>query len=114
MPGSKTLYILWKDGSVETSRYMVLFYATNSLMNHLWENITVILWGAPVKLAVENEAVREEMKVAQHVGVKFSACASCARRLGVTEELEALGVEVVPWVEPLTELIKNGETILYA
>ncbi|MCL2216839.1 MAG: DsrE family protein [Defluviitaleaceae bacterium] len=114
MPEPRAVHILWKDASIETSRFMVLFYATNSKMNNLWDNVTVILWGATVKLAAENEVIQEEMKVAQHVGVKFSACASCARRMGLTEKLEELGVEVVPWVEPLTDLIKNGEPIIYA
>jgi len=114
MQKSKTLHILWKDDSIETSRYMVLFYATNSLLNNLWDNITVILWGSPVKLAAENEAIQEEIKAAKHVGVKFSACLSCARRLGVIEELESHGIEVIPWVEPFTELIQGGEPIVYA
>jgi len=113
MSESKNIYILWTNDNVETSRFMVLFYSTNSMMNSLWDNVTVILWGAPVKLAAENDGIIEEMKAAQHVGVKFSACLSCARKFGVVEKLEELGVEVFPWVEPFTDLVKNGETIIY-
>jgi len=91
-----------------------MFYATNSITHHLWDEVTVIIWGAPVKFIVENDIIQEEMKVAQHAGVKFSACLSCARKFGVVEDLEKLGIEVIPWVEPFTELVKNGEPIIYA
>ena len=90
-----------------------MFYSSTSLMNHLWEDVTVIIWGAPVKLVSENEAIQEEMKLAQHAGVKFSACMSCARRFGAVEKLQSLGVEAVPWVEPFTDLIKSGKKIIY-
>jgi len=113
MSKSKTLHILWTNDNLNTSQLMVMMYATNSMTHALWDNLTVILWGAPVKLAAENEIIQEEMKLAQHVGVKFSACTNCARRLGVSEKLEALGIEIVPWVDPLTELIQNGDPIIY-
>jgi len=113
MPEQKKSYILWTNDNENTSRYMVLFYATNAMTHGLWDDITVILWGAPVKLAAENPAIQEEIKIAQHVGAKFSACLSCARKFGVVEELEALGIEVIPWVEPFTELVKANETIIY-
>jgi len=92
---------------------MVMMYATNSMTKALWDNVTVIVWGATVKLVAENEMIQEEIKLAQHTGVKFSACISCARQLGVIEELEALGLEVVPWVEPFTELVNDGKPIVY-
>jgi len=110
----KHLHILWKTDDLDTARHMVLFYATNARMNHLWDDITVILWGSPVKLVTENEVIAEEIKMAQHVGVKFSACLSCARRLGVVDEVNALGIETIPWVEPLTHLIQENQPIIYA
>jgi len=113
MPESKKVHILWTNDNVDTSRFMVLFYSTNSMTHNLWDDVTVIVWGAPVKLIAENSAIQEEMKMAQHVGVKFSACLSCARKFGVVEKLAELGVEVIPWVEPFTELVKNGETVIY-
>ena len=41
-------------------------------------------------------------------GVEFSACKACADELGVTERLEALGIEVIYWGEPLTTLLTTG------
>ncbi|MDR2736927.1 MAG: DsrE family protein [Gracilibacteraceae bacterium] len=83
------------------------------MVNHLWDSVTVIVWGAPVKLVAENCDIQEEIRIAQHAGVKFSACVSCARRLGVMDKLHELGIEVLPWVEPFTDLVKSGQPVVY-
>lgn len=112
MEEKKHLHILRTNDNLYTSLHMVLMYAKNSLLRGWWEQVTVIVWGATAKLAAENEIIQEEIKVAQHVGVHFSACVACARNLGVVSELEALGVEVISWGPPLTELLKTGEALI--
>lgn len=107
-----TLYILWTNADLNTSLYMVMMYAKNSMIRGWWDEVTVIIWGATAALAAQNAAIREEMKLAQNVGVKFSACIACARQLGVVPQLEALGVEVVPWGPLLTEVLKNNEKLI--
>jgi len=113
MPESRNLHILWTNDNLTTSLFMVMQYSINSMTYKLWDSVTVILWGAPVALTAGNEVIQEEIKVAQHVGVKFSACISCARRLDAVEKLESLGIEVIPWVEPFTQMVKDGEPIIY-
>ena len=106
------LHILWTNDNVHTSNMMVLMYATNSMLHRQWDNVIVILWGPTAKLAAEDELIQHQIKASIHAGVKFSACATCARQFGVQEKLESLGIEVIPWVEPLTEIIKNKEFLL--
>jgi hypothetical protein len=56
--------------------------------------------------------VQEEVKYAMENGVKFSACIPCAKNQGVVEPLKDLGIELIPWGEPLTEiLMKNGKLL---
>lgn len=112
MEGKNTLYILWTNADLDTSRFMMMMYAKNSMIRGLWEQVTVIVWGATARLAAENAIIQEEIKLAQHVGVRFSACVACARNLGVVDQLEALGIEVIPWGVPLTELLKNDEKLI--
>lgn len=112
MEEKNSLHILWTNADVDTALKMVMMYATNSMARGWWEQVTVIIWGATARLAAENEQVREAMKVAMNVGVKFTACVACARQLGAIDALEALGVEVKGWGEPLTELLKGGEALL--
>jgi hypothetical protein len=112
MDRNDTLHILWTNADPHTARFMVMMYAKNSMIHGWWKSVTVIIWGATAALAAENGDIQEEIKLAQSVGVKFSACQSCARQLGVVEKLEALGVEMRLWGMPLTELIKDGENLI--
>ena len=112
MENEKTLHILWTNADVDTSINMVMMYAANSLSHGWWEKVTVIVWGATAKLLAENIDVQKEALYAMDNGVKFSACISCAKNLGVVDELTELGIELIPWGEPLTEiLMKNGKLL---
>lgn len=112
MSEKNTLYILWANDDVHTSQFMVMMYAKNSMLRRWWENVTVIIWGATAKLAAENTVIQEEIKIAQLAGVKFTACVACASQLGVIAELEAQGIEVKSWGQPLTELLKDNEKLI--
>ena len=108
MEGKKSLHILWTNADLETSRFMVMMYATNSMLRHWWDEVTVIVWGAPARLVAENEIMQDSMRTAVQAGVKFSACIACATQLGVVEKLEALDIELIKWGQPLTEILQNG------
>jgi hypothetical protein len=112
MNDNSKLNILWTNADVDTSLHMMMMYATNSKLSGWWDEVTVIIWGATAKLICENEAVQSEFRVAQNVGVKFSACVACAARLGVEDELISLGIEVIAWGEPLTQILKNDGKLL--
>ena len=112
MKDSNRLYILWTNADINTSLHMVFMYAKNSMLKGWWEHVTVIIWGATAKLAAEDGAIREAIKAAREAGVEFSACVACARNLGVIGALEEQGIEILPWGEPLTELIKESAHLL--
>jgi len=112
MNESNNLYILWTNPDVLTSQFMVMMYATNSKIHNWWNDVTVIIWGATAKLVAENDVIQERIKMAMQVGVKISACISCARELGVIEDLKNLGIEVKPWGEPLSEILKSNEKLI--
>jgi hypothetical protein len=112
MEEKRSLHILWANADVDTSLRMVMMYATNSIIERWWEDVTVIIWGATARLVAENVQIQEAIKVAMNVGVKFSACIACARQLGVVEKLELMGIEVKGWGRPLTELLQSNEKLL--
>ena len=106
------LTILWTNGDPNTAHHMVFMYAINSLMRGWWQEVTIVIWGAPAKLVAEDESIQENIKIAQHQGVKISACVACATQFGVVENLKSQGIEVIPWGQPLTEIIKNKEHLI--
>lgn len=106
------LHIVWTNSDPDTALNMVLMYATNAMLNEWWDKVTVIIWGGSQKLVTENEAVRFEMQNARDVGVEFTACVSCANNLGITQALEADGIEVIRWGQKLSLLLQNGKHVI--
>ncbi len=106
------MYLLWTNGDTITSEHMVMMYATNGMLNSWWDEVTVIIWGASGPALLKSEALKVKMEVAQEAGVHFSACVSCANNLGITKDLEELGVEVIRWGEKLSNLMKDGAHII--
>jgi hypothetical protein len=106
------LYVLWTNDNPITSEKMVFMYTINSLLKDWWEEVTLIIWGAPAKLVSENENIQKMIKKALEAGVHVTACKACADQLGVTETLEKLNIEVKYWGAPLTEILKNNEKLL--
>ena len=112
MEKTNRLYILWTNADILTSEKMVMMYSTNSMINQWWDDVTVIIWGATVKLVAENDLIQNKIEMAQHVGVQFSACKACADELGVSDKLSELGIEVLYWGEGLTDILKNEEKLI--
>lgn len=106
------LYVLWTNADIYTAQMMLLMYTRNSKVHGWWQRVTVIIWGATAKLVAENQGIQEHIKLAQDVGVEFSACRACAKQLNVVEQLESQGIEVIYWGEPLTEVIKSGKHLI--
>lgn len=106
------LYVLWTNDNPITAEKMVFMYTTNSLIHGWWENVTLIIWGASVKLVSENSMIQEKIKEAMKAGVHITACKACADQLGATELLEKLQIEVKFWGLPLTDILKNNEQLL--
>ena len=106
------LHILWTNADPMTAEHMVMMYARNAMLNEWWDKVTVIVWGATQKLLLENEAVRLKADLARQVGVEFTACVSCAINLGIKDELEKAGIEVIRWGEKLSLLMQNDKHVL--
>ena len=106
------LYILWTNENAITAEYMVMMYSENAILKNWWDKVTVIVWGATSKMVAENSDIQRLIKQCQEAGVEFSGCIACAAKLGTIEKLTELGIELIRWGEPLTDLIKKGEHIL--
>ena len=86
------LHILWTNADVTTAKLMVMMYARNAMKNGWWKEVTVIVWGATVKLLAENEELQEE--------------------LNLVDKMKEIGLDLYKWGPPLTELIKSGAPLL--
>ncbi len=106
---SNRLLVVWSSGEIEVARKMVFMYTRNSMIHGWWEEVTLLIWGASARLLVEDAGLQEELKLLQEAGVKLIACKSCAEKLGVVPQLEALGVDVFYTGEFFTNWIKSDD-----
>ncbi len=106
------LNILWTNADETTAELMVFMYAVNSLKGELWKDVRIIIWGATAKLVAENINIQKHIAEAMSEGVQFSACLSCAEKLGVKDIISNLGIELILWGRPLTDIIKSEEKLL--
>jgi hypothetical protein len=95
-----------------TAEKMVLMYSQNCILKDWWDEVEVVIWGASAKLAAENNIIREKIKMAIHVGVKFTACKGCSDQLSVSEHLSEIGVNAIYWGKNLTDIIQDGEKLI--
>lgn len=107
-----TLFILWTNADPVTAELMVFMYAENSMKQHKWDNLSIIIWGATAKLTAENPQIQAKIRMLKSLGVHFTACITCAKELNVQSTLEELGVDLIKWLEPLTAVLKSGKKLL--
>ena len=112
MSAKSHLYVLWTNDNPVTAEKMVFMYTINSLLKGWWDKVTLIVWGAPAQLVAENADIQAKVKAAREAGVHITACKACADQLGVTVTLEGLGIEVIYWGVPLTDLLKNDAKLI--
>ncbi len=108
----KELFILWTNDNVITTKNMVCMYSVNSIKRKWWDAVTVIVWGATVKLLAEDESIQKEIKRIISEGVHVSVCRACSEELGVLNKLEDLGFELRYMGDPLTQILKNNSKLL--
>jgi hypothetical protein len=106
------LYVLWTNDNPVTADKMVFMYTINALKYGWWQKVTLVIWGATANLASSNTLIQQRIKEAQEAGIYVTACKACADQLGVSEALEALGVDVQYLGVPLTNVLKNEEALL--
>jgi len=107
------LNILWTSDNPETAQHMIAMYAINALKKGWFDEAEIIIWGGSNTLIAENEAVQQTVRDMISAGVHVQACKACADRMGTTELLEELGVEVYYIGEHLSDILKDeGQRLL--
>ena len=107
-----TLCILWTSGDPDVALKMVFMYANAAKQNRWWSQVELIVWGPSAKLTSENTEIQQTLAKLMKAGVKTEACKACADSYGVSEKLEALGIEVKYMGQPLTEILKSNKKLI--
>lgn len=109
---SDTLVVLWVSGDRDVAEKSCLMYSHAAKKYEWFDEVILIIWGPSAKLAVEDEAIRKKIIQMQKDGVILEACIACSNMLGVTEDLQELGVDVKGMGGQLTKYLKSDYKIL--
>ncbi|KPJ87091.1 MAG: DsrE family protein [Spirochaetes bacterium DG_61] len=113
MPEKKeSLVVVWSSGDREVALKMVFMYTYNAKRKSWWKDITFIVWGPSEKLLSEDREIQNYLKKMQSAGISVEACKACSDMYGVSEKLEALGVDVKYMGVPLTEYLKEDRKVI--
>ena len=102
------LVVIWSSGDREAAMKMVFMYTLNSKLKGWWKEVNLVVWGPSSKLICVDTELQAYLPKMKEIGVKLMACKRCSDMYGVSDDLEALGIEVKYMGEPLTQFLKNN------
>jgi len=107
-----SLLVIWSAADREVALCNAFMYTYNSRAQGWWENVRLLIWGPSGKLLVEDQKLQERIKEMLDSGVEVIACKGCADSYGISDQLTALGVNVIYTGQPLTDMLKSGWKVL--
>jgi len=108
MPEPSKLLVVWSSADREVALHNVFMYTHNAKKHGWWDEVRLLLWGPSDRLLTEDAELQEGIRAMMADGVEVMACKACSDRLGTTEALEGLGVNVFYAGTALTEMLKEG------
>ena len=106
------LLVIWSSADREVALHNVFMYTHNAKKQGWWDEVRLLLWGPSDRLLAEDAELQTRVRAMMADGVEVLACKACSDRLGTSEDLEALGVNVFYVGQALTEMLKEGWTTL--
>ena len=106
------LAVIWSTAEKEVAQCTAFMYTLNSMRLGWWQEARLIIWGPSGKLLTNDQGLQETIKDMLEEGVKVQACKACSDKLGISDNLTDLGVEVIYIGEQFTNILKKGWAII--
>lgn len=103
------LAVLWTSGDPEVAHKVCFMYTHNAKRAGWFNEVQLIIWGPSSKLLSEDKSLQDAIKAMMADGLDVKACKACADSYGVSDKLEALGIEVRYMGVPLTNILKSSD-----
>lgn len=104
------LMVVWTSAHPDVADKVCLMYTHAAKIYGWFADVHLVVWGPSQRLLVGDPAIQAKVQQMQEDGVVVEACVACARKLGLVEQIEALGYEVKGMGAPLTEALKDPAT----
>ena len=106
------LAVLWTSGDPEVATRVAFMYTLNAKRQGWFDEVTLVVWGPSAQLLSRHSGLQGAVKEMADEGVEIMACKACADSYGVSEALEALGIQVKYMGGPLTEMLKGDWKVI--
>lgn len=109
---AEKLLFVWTSGDRDVALKMVFMYVSNAKKHGWWDEVHLLVWGPSQQLLTQDEELQRELSEMMERGVRVGACRACADSYPVTDELEALGVDVFYSGQFLTDWIRSDGAVM--
>lgn len=106
------LVVIWSSDDPMVAKRIALMYPHAAKRNQWFDEVILVIWGPSAKLISEDVELQNKLEQMKKDGIAIKACIACANEYNVADRLKALGYDVVPMGEPLTEYLKAGYKVL--
>jgi hypothetical protein len=102
------LLVLWTTDNRDVALHACFMYTYNAKAKGWWDEVCLLIWGPSGVLLSKDQELQDEVKKMMDAGIKVIACKSCSDRLGVTEALVGLGINVYKVGEDTSKMLQEG------
>ena len=106
------LAVIWSTAEKEVAQCTAFMYTLNSMRLGWWQEARLIIWGPSGRILADDDDLQNIIKDMLEEGVKIQACKACSDKLGISEKLTDLGVEVIYIGEQFTKILKERWAVI--
>ena len=106
------VFVVLSSGDREVALEVGLVYPLNAAKQKWMDEVKLIIFGPSEKIVAYDSEVQQRIKELQEVGIEVMACKWCSDRMGISQTLEGLGINVVHVGSIMSNLLKEGWTSL--
>ena len=104
------LMVVWTSADPDVAEKVCLMYAHAAKKYGWFADVHLVVWGPSQRLLVGDPTIQTKVKAMKEDGVVVEACVACATKLGLVDQIKALGYEVKGMGKPLTKALKDADT----
>ena len=103
------LLIVWKSDNNTDINNFIYPYAFNSKKNEWFDDVEVLIWGASQEKVMNDQETQGVVQQLIENNITIYACKWCSDKVGASELLSSLGVNVMYTGVYLTEKLQDKE-----
>ena len=105
----KKLLIVWKSSDETDIHNFVIPYVYNSKKHQWFSEVELLIWGASQERVINDTIIQQRVSNLIKNEIKVYACKMCSDKIGATDILKEIGVNVRYTGDLLSDRLKDKE-----